>query len=159
MGECKGEDFEPLEKVYNELLTQFGRYIGHALANIGGIQKDNKTTDQTGPVYTIVPKARQKEALAFVLRNLLETPYWLLDKKILDLISTPANDRINGIQDNFLASLLSNGRMQRLISSANREPQTYTLDEYMDDLKKDYGKNLLTGPQSITTAGTFRNHL
>ncbi len=132
----KGEDYKTLNKSYNEAVTQFSRYMNHAAVNIGGIYSNAKTSDQPGEVYTVVPRTKQKEALTFIQKNLFETPTWLLDKKILNLISAPSSDRISSIQDNMLGSLLSNARLQRLISSGNREKNTYRVDEYFSDLKK-----------------------
>jgi hypothetical protein len=132
----KGETFEVLEEVYNELVSQYSRYIGHTVTYIGGIYTDYRTTDQLGNVYTVVPKALQKEAMAFVQKHLFTTPVWLLDNNILSKVSSPTNDRISNLQDNFMGSLLNTSRLQRLISSANREPNSYRIEEYMDDLKK-----------------------
>ncbi len=132
----KGENYETLNEVYDQLLGQFSRYMGHAITYIGGVYTDLKTTDQPGNVYTIVPKATQKEALAFLQKNILETPTWLLDKSILDKVVSPTSDKISSLQDQVLGALLNTNRMQRLISAANRENGTYRLDEYMDDIKK-----------------------
>lgn len=131
----KGENFDDLDKVYDELVVQYTRYMGHVLMNVGGIYNDKKTTDQSGAVYTVVPKQIQEEAMTFLNKNLFETPYWLLNKKILDLTSSPSTDQISTIQDNFLGNLLAAGRLQRIISSSNRDPKAYTIDELFDDLK------------------------
>lgn len=140
----KAEGFEDLSATYNELVTQYSRYMGHVITNIGGIYTDNKTTDQQGAVYAVVPKTAQKQALSFLHKNLFETPYWLLDRKVLDLISQPNSDRISTIQDNFLGNLLTASRLQRLISSANRDKQAYPLEEYMEDLRKGIWQELST---------------
>ena len=107
--------------VYNEVIAQYSRYMGHVLTNIGGIKTDFKTTDQEGPVYTIIPKARQKEAVQFLHKYLFETPQWLMNKDCLEKITSPTTDRISTLQDNLLGTLLSSGRLQRLISSYNRD--------------------------------------
>jgi hypothetical protein len=132
----KGETFDDLNDVYNEVITQYNRYIGHVLTNIGGIKTDFKTTDQEGPVYTIIPKIRQKEAVQFLHHQLFETPKWLLNKDVLEKITAPTSDRITTIQDNLLGTLLSSGRLQRLISSHNRDETSYRIDEYLEDLKR-----------------------
>ena len=140
----KGETFEDLNDVYNEVLAQFNRYMGHVLTNIGGVKTDYKTTEQEGPVYTIISKTRQKEAVQFLQKQLFETPQWLLQKDLLEKISAPTSDRICTIQDNFLGTLLSSGRLQRLISSYNRDENSYRIDEYMEDLKRGIWSELLT---------------
>jgi Met-zincin/Domain of unknown function (DUF5117)/Domain of unknown function (DUF5118) len=132
----EAENYSTLEEVYNEVLNQFSRYIGHVVTNIGGVYTDSKTTDQPGNIYTVVPKPLQKDAVAFVQRNLFTTPNWVLDKTILDKITSPTSDRISSLQDTWLGSLLSTARMQRLISSTNRDAAAYHLDEYITDLKQ-----------------------
>jgi hypothetical protein len=131
----KGENFENLSDVYNEVISQFSRYNGHVVTNIGGVFTDYKTTDQEGPVYTVVPKAQQKEAMAFLQKQLFQTPTWLLDASILSKVTAPTSDRVSQLQDQYLGSLLSSARMQRLVSGANRDASAYKIDEFMDDLK------------------------
>lgn len=140
----KGENFDRLDKIYDEVLTQYGRYMGHVMTYIGGIYTDSKTADQAGAVFTIVPKAKQKEALGFLQKNLFETPTWLLNKKLLDLVAAPTNDRLSATQDNMLGSLLANSRLQRLIASSNRDRQGYPLEEYMEDLRRGIWSELKT---------------
>lgn len=132
----KGENYETLTEIYNEVIGQFSRYNGHVMTNIGGVWTDYKTTDQDGGVYTVVPKSQQKEALAFLHKQLFETPTWLLDKSILDRVTSPTADRISQVQDQFLGGLLNNARLQRLVSGYNRDANAYRLDEFMDDLRK-----------------------
>lgn len=140
----KGENYETLTEIYNEVIGQFSRYNGHVLTNIGGIFTDSKTTDQDGGVFTVVPKAQQKEALAFLQKQLFETPTWLLDKSILDRVTSPTSDRISQLQDQFLGGLFNTSRLQRLVSSANRDASAYRIDEFMDDLKKGIWSELVT---------------
>ena len=140
----KAENYNTLNDVYSEVLSQYQRYNGHVLTNIGGIFTDYKTSDQDGAVYTVVPKAQQKEAMAFLQRNLFETPTWLLDKNILNKVSSPTSDRISQIQDQYLGSLLSAARLQRLVSSTNRDAAAYRIEEFMDDLRKGIWSELPT---------------
>lgn len=139
-----GENFDKLDKIYDEVVTQYQRYMGHVLMNIGGIYTDMKTTDQPGVVYAVVPYRTQKEAMTFLRKNLFETPTWLLNKKILDLTSAPSSDQISSVQDFLLGSMLSTSRLQRLISAANREKGTYSIDEYLNDLKDGIWSELKT---------------
>lgn len=132
----KGENYKSLDAVYDEVYNTFSRYIGHAVTHIGGVYTDMKTTDQDGAVYSVVPKAVQKEAMAFLQKNLFTTPTWLLNKAILDKVSSPVEDKISGLQDTWLGALLNTVRLQRLITSANRDAKAYRIDEFMNDLKK-----------------------
>ena len=137
-----GENYDKLEKFYDELFTQFARYIGHAVTYIGGVYTDAKTTDQPGAVYSSVPKAKQKEALLFISKNLFDTPQWLMNTKVLNLFSSP-DDRISSLQDTYLANLLSTARLQRIISASNRDGKNaYTIDEYVSDLTNEVWSEL-----------------
>ncbi|RYY31013.1 MAG: DUF5117 domain-containing protein [Chitinophagaceae bacterium] len=133
----KGEDYETLSSIYNEVIGQYSRYLGHVATNIGGIMTNYKTSDQEGPVFTVNSKARQKEAMSFINTHLFQTPTWLLNKDILEKTVTPVTERISALQDSYLGNLLSAARLQRLISSTNRDAaNAYRIDEYMDDLRK-----------------------
>jgi hypothetical protein len=140
----KGENFDDLDKIYDAAIRQYTLYMGHVLMNIGGIYDDKKTTDQVGAVYTVVPKQIQKDAMNFLQKNLFETPNWLMNKKILDLTSAPGTEQLTNIQDNFLGSLMASSRLQRLISSSNRERSAYAIDEFFDDLKNGLWSELKT---------------
>jgi hypothetical protein len=142
----EADHFENLSDLYVQLTSQFTRYMGHVTANVGGIQETFKSVEQAGDVYEPTPKATQKEAVAFLNKQLFETPTWLLDKNILNKINSPAaNERVQTIQTNVLNSLLDAQRMFKLSSSAARfGSNTYTLDEMMDDVRKGVWSELAT---------------
>ncbi|HEX2536531.1 MAG TPA: zinc-dependent metalloprotease, partial [Chitinophagaceae bacterium] len=58
------KSYESLEELYTNLVTQFGRYMGHVSKNIGGVMTTPKTVEQAGVVVEFTPRARQKEAMA-----------------------------------------------------------------------------------------------
>ena len=140
----EGENYDELEQAYSELFSQYTRYMGHALMYIGGIETNNKTSDQKGPVYTIVPRVSQEQALSFLQKNLFETPSWLLNKKIQNLVALPVSDRITLLQDNFLGGLLGTARLTRMISEANRDVNAYPIDEYLSAIRAGLWKELAT---------------
>jgi hypothetical protein len=141
----EGENYDKLEKKYGELLSQYSRYLSHAIMNIGGVYTDMKTSDQPGPVYVVVPKKTQKEAMEFLRVNLFETPSWLMNKQVLDLVNSPGADALTQLADEKLTSLMAASRLQRLISSSNREKDAYGIDEYMNDLRVGIFSELKTG--------------
>jgi hypothetical protein len=135
----EGENYENLSEIYVQLVGQFNRYMGHVLRNIGGIQETYKSNSQEGDVFEPTPKAKQKEAFAFLNAQLLTTPMWLLDKNILNKTTNPINnERIQSIQASALNNLLDGSRLYRMILSANRfgAANVYQFDELMEDAKK-----------------------
>ncbi|MCH8939450.1 MAG: zinc-dependent metalloprotease, partial [Gemmatimonadetes bacterium] len=60
----EGEDYSQLQELYNQVLGQWNRYMGHVGAVIGGVVRTAKTMDQEGPVYEMVPADEQRAAMA-----------------------------------------------------------------------------------------------
>jgi GNAT superfamily N-acetyltransferase len=133
----KGEDYSELEGLYNSLVGQFRRYMGHVTKNVGGIYETPKTYDMVGNEYEVVPSAIQNEAVAFLNEQVFKTPSWLLDQNILAKIN-PDNgvDLMKGIQDGTLSNLLSADRMVRLLETSSLSKANYSVDELLTDLKR-----------------------
>ena len=129
-----GESYSELEELYNNVVGQFNRYLGHVTKNVGGIYDTPKTYDMAGAVFEPVPKERQKEAMAFLSSHLFETPTWLMEGTILNKIRPDAGvDAIKTLQENTLNNLLSGSRIARLLETG--KDGNYTLDEMMTDLR------------------------
>ncbi|MDE3237108.1 MAG: zinc-dependent metalloprotease, partial [Bacteroidota bacterium] len=133
--------------MYDQVVMQFRRYMGHVVKNVGGIQQTYKSIEQKGDVYEVTPKAMQKEAVAFLNKQLFETPTWLLDKDILNKISYPtSNDAVQTAQTSTLGSLMDASRLYRLVLSTERfgADNAYTLDEMMGDVKRGIWSELVS---------------
>ena len=132
-----GENYEELQYLYGQVLSQFRRYLGHVSTNVGGVYQYYKTSDQEGAVYTHVEKSHQKNCIKFLNKNLFETPTWMIDKNILDKIQfAGAVDQVRWLQSSYLNRILDFGRLARVIENeALNGSEAYTLDELMSDLK------------------------
>nr|WP_293845334.1 zinc-dependent metalloprotease [uncultured Arsenicibacter sp.] len=129
------EDFDKLQEMYGEISGQFRRYMGHVTKYVGGIYETPKTFDQTGVVYEPTPKNLQKDAMAFLNKQLFETPTWLLDAKIMPLVRPDQGvDFIRTLQEGTLNSLFDVGRLSRLIENSSRA-ESYGLDEFFTDVQ------------------------
>ena len=139
-----GEDFNDLKEMYNTVLSQFRRYMGHVTNNVGGVYQFYKTSDQDGAVYSHVDKNHQKLCINFLHTHLFDTPNWIIEKNILDKIEFAGiTNRIRSIQSTYLNSLLDFGRMARMIENeALNGINAYTLSQMMNDLKKGLWKEL-----------------
>ncbi len=130
------KDFADLKELYDNVVGQYRRYLGHVTANVGGIYEYYKTSDQNQAVYTHVEKARQKEAIQFLNKQLFDTPSWLIDQRILSRIEeTGMTERIRGMQDQTLAMLINPDRMKKMVENhALNAANAYSIGEMMDDL-------------------------
>lgn len=142
-----GKDYSDLGTMYGEVLGQFNRYMGHVTANIGGVYEIYKAYDQEGAVYTPVDKAKQKEALQFLQKELFTTPQWLLDNDIFNKIEFDGSlERIRSTQTRTLDNILDFGRMQRMSENETvNGKNAYGLLEMMQDLRKGIFSELNSG--------------
>lgn len=129
-----GDDYADLRELYTEGLGQWGTYMGHVAGLIGGVTVDLKTSDQSGAVFKAVPKARQKQALAFLNENVFITPEWLQPASIAALIGpSPLPAR----QAAMLNNLISNARLGRLGEIEKFDAvNAYPVAEFMADVKQ-----------------------
>ena len=132
-----GENYDELQYLYSQVLSQFRRYLGHVSTNVGGVYQYYKTSDQEGAVYSHVEKSHQKNCIKFLNKNLFETPEWMIDKNILDKIQfAGAVDQVRGLQSSYLNRILDFGRLARVIENeALNGSKAYSLNELMTDLK------------------------
>ncbi len=134
----EADQYDNLQEMYLALVGQFGRYMGHVVKNVGGVQETFKSVEQAGDVYEATPKATQKEAVDFLNKNIYATPAWLLNKDILNKFSNPGlEDAVSTAQANNLKSLLSPARMFRLsVCSSRFGSASYSVEELLADAKK-----------------------
>jgi hypothetical protein len=152
-----GEGYSDLNDMYGQLLSQFNRYMGHVANNIGGVYEHYKTADQAGAVYTYVDKAHQKDALKFINAQLFKTPQWLLDPAIFERIEYSGSiERIRTLQERTLKTILSLGKMARMIENETMNGyEAYSLRTMTRDLRTGIWSELYTGRK----IDTYRRNL
>ena len=141
------DKYDNLSEMYKQLVAQFNRYMGHVLRNVGGVYETFHSVEQPGDVYQPTPKAVQREAVSFLDAQLFETPHWLEDTAILNRISNPTSiDPVAPIQTGVLSSLLSAGRLDNLLQSANRygDDKVYTVEDLLADTRAAIWNELAT---------------
>lgn len=154
-----GHDFADLQELFNQVFLQYNRYLTHARTNIGGVYENFKSSDQKGPVYTPVPAAVQREALAFISAQCFETPVWLLNTQLSRRFENAGMiERLRKIQAGMLNGLLDPGRLQRMIEGENlAKKPAYTALEMENDLRRSIWKTVYQ--QGIAPDDVFRRTL
>jgi len=131
------EDFDNLTELYNQVVGQFSRYMGHVTKYIGGVMTTPKMVEESGPVYEIVSKEKQKEAVDFINKNLYTTPNWLINDDIYGKTGLKAVTVIGSVQNNILNRILSARNLKKIIDAeASIGSKAYLLTELLNDLKK-----------------------
>ena len=134
----EGEDFDETEDLYNQVINQFRRYVGHVIANVGGVVEISKTHDQDDVVYNHVSKSKQKRAMQFLDRHLFTTPDWLLNEDLARKFEAEGLvDRIGSLQSRSLNILFNTARLNRLSENeALNGNSAYTVYELFEDTRK-----------------------
>ena len=136
VAERPGQDYQLLDELYESAVAQWGRYMGHVAAVIGGAETQEKYG--TGPRFRPVSREKQREAMLFLGEAAFRRPDMLLDPEILWRIEAEgAILRIRTAQSRILTALLSQNRLNRLVeyeATAERLGDVYTVGDMIADL-------------------------
>lgn len=133
----KGEDYELLKEVYEELLGHRARWFSAVAKQIGGVVEYRTLGGRGGESFVRVSKDKQKEAVKFLLENAFTTPTKLLNPGLVNQFkySSAAAD-IAKQQRTLLAGLLGSNRLSRLCDAELLTPdKAYTAMEFVTDLQ------------------------
>ncbi len=152
-----GQNYDNLETMHRQVVSQFNRYMGHVANNIGGVYEHQKTYDQEGAVYTHVPKSHQENCMQFLQEQLFDTPEWLLDQNIFSKTQYSGFvEQVRSMQVRSLNTMLSLGKMARLIENETANGQeAYSLLDMMRDLRNGLWSELRNG----NAIDTYRRNL
>ncbi len=144
------EDYSNLATMYDQVTGQFKRYIGHVSKYIGGSMTTPKTAEQTGPIYEVVAKNDQKEAMKFLDEQVFTTPDWLLKKDVFEKTGKTPVKVVEDIQNAALNRVLSPMVLQNMYQMESVSKDGYSVIEFLSDMNKAiingksdiYGRNL-----------------
>ena len=132
-----GDPYDDLDGLYSRLVGQWALEMNHVAAVIGGVRSQQKHIGQDGARFTTIPRETQAEALAFLNDHAFTTPMFLIDPEILRRIEPAgALDRIRASQARVLRSLLSAGRIRRLVEQeAIDGDAAYSATDFLAELR------------------------
>lgn len=115
------KNYDDLSELYGELLGVYSRYIFHVIGIVGGVNQTLVNTNQKeNYTYKNVDRYNQIRALSFLDQELWQSPIWLLNKEIISQTNNVDGlYRVERIQERAINSLLSNYRLNRMLSSFN----------------------------------------
>ena len=136
--------YNSLNEIYGQVITQFQRYMGHVVKNIGGIMTTPKTVEQPGAVVEFVSKTKQKEAISFLQNQLFTTPKWLIENDIANYTGNNKIATISAVQSGVIDRLLSNTTFDKLIRAQEENASAYSVNEMLTDVRKSIYSELAT---------------
>ena len=130
-----GADQSQLRELYDQVIIQWGRYMGHVTTIVGGMDWTRRATDQEPAPFTVIPKARQQAAVKFLADQAFKTPTWMIDQPTLARIEgIGIVERLRQRQVGVLNNLLEPRRMQRLSESQAVTPGAYGVADLSGDV-------------------------
>jgi hypothetical protein len=130
--------YDNTARMYDNVMDWWQMLARHAYSQIGGIREDLKSVEQTGDVYTPISKEMQKQAIAYLQKEVFQTPEWLMNADVLNKFSKPAKrEKVQRFQEETLYQLMSTARLARMNTEEMRYGNTaiYTLDEMLTDIE------------------------
>lgn len=157
---------ENLETLYRQIRSQFLRYNGHVINNIGGTLENFRTIDQQGDVFRPQPRVKQMEALKYVERHIFTEPTWLRDLPYAKRISEDPNNLTAVVATYGIDILLSRVRYLNELYKANefladlnrlimRDAAQSNLSPYRETLQRAYVSGLLERLNSASKTYPF----
>ncbi|MEK6768608.1 MAG: zinc-dependent metalloprotease [Gemmatimonadota bacterium] len=130
------ENYDLLNDLYGALIGQWRREMGHVAVIVGGLYHDERYAGQAGVRYTPVPRAKQADAVRFLLAEAFTTPGYLLDTAVLRRIEyTGSVERLRRGQDTLLTILLQDSRLARMAENVSFGAM-YGIPDLLGDLRR-----------------------
>lgn len=151
------QGFDEASRYYGQIVYQWGLYLYHVLANVGGMYLNRPELGSSEPAYTFVEKDRQRRAVQFLINEVLTYPRWLFDNAISRQVyiqrSTPKgtteeepNYMLKNEQNYILWDLLDNERLIRMSENeAANGSKAFTPVDLMDMLHRHIFSTTLSG--------------
>jgi hypothetical protein len=155
-----GDDYSDLNELYGGVVNQWTTELLHVTTEVGGTLAQEKHVGQEGARFTPLPRARQKNAVKFLVDNAFATPTYFLRDDILRKIEVEGTlRRINGAQASVLGALFNDRRMERMVefpALAKSSADAYPLSEMLADVRQGIWMEL---GASRVTIDPFRREL
>ena len=125
-----------LAEGYKAVFGQYRRYVGHVLAQIGGVHHEYKSVEQSGAVFKTMTRERQQRALAWLDKNVLECPTWMISEPYISRLSAKPQELIRPLAEMAVSYLVSPNMFNNIATNATGAPaaQVYAPTAYADDL-------------------------
>ncbi len=140
------------------MATQWSNELMHVVKLIGGFESQQVHIGQKGMRFKTVPKAKQAEALQFLLSNAFTVPSFMIKTDVLRRIQpVGAVDRVRTAQTAVLNALLQNQRIDRMTEqlAIDGAATAYSPVQFLADVRAASGPSSASpAPRSRSTAAT-----
>lgn len=134
----ENEDYSYLNHMYDQLLKQYDRYVGHVNSVLGGVYIYKMVEGEDKTFFTPVSQEKQKQALNWLFSELENQPNWMLNNEVERRLASKKMDLMKS-QAETLDNIMSAVIFQRLFLYHTE----YTGQEYLDDIQKHIWKKTI----------------
>lgn len=136
-GTRTGDPWTELEEVYGRMVSQWTTEMNHVTRVIGALDSQQKHIGQNGVRFQIVARARQQEAVKFLVENALATPTLMVRPEILRRIEPSGIvERVRGAQQSVLNNLINNAKLDRMTEQVALDGSAaYSPVEFLTELR------------------------
>ncbi len=144
------DDNELMATLYDRTVGQWATEASHVATVVAGATVQYKSGSQKGNVYEPLSRARQAEAVKFIVDEVFHAPAYLIRPDIaLRIEANGMLNRIGNAQNRVLTSLFQNARLNRLIEQPAMHPGQYTLLNMVDDVQRGVWSEVYTAAPKI----------
>jgi hypothetical protein len=138
------KDYQDLRRMQLAVINQYSNYISHVVREISGSTWTPKTVEQGGTVVSFISREKQREAVAFLKKQLFDTPTWLDDKESYSYTGTAGVVYIYKLQEWWMTFLVDPTMWNRLLFNETNQnlKDSYNFDELLTDLDNGIWKEL-----------------
>ncbi len=153
----EGQDYEKAGKMMMGIIGQWFTYANHVVTNVGGIYLDQPVYGEQKAAYTHVEKAKQKDAIKYLIDEVIDIPEWLtkseIYKKTYPIKESPIGDieyapttLFRDLHARIFYSLLQKERLLRMLENeAVNGNKAYTVANMLNDLHQGIFKKTIKG--------------
>ncbi len=153
----EGQDYEKAGKMMMGIIGQWFTYANHVVTNVGGVYLDQPVYGEKKAAYNHVEKAKQKDAIKYLLDEVIDIPEWLtkadIYNKTYPIKESPIGDieyapttLFRDLHARIFYSLLQKERLLRMLENeAKNGNKAYTVANMMNDLHQGIFKKTIKG--------------
>ncbi len=133
-----GDPYDELTEVYGRMAAQWVLEMSHVTQVVGGVESQQKHIGQAGVRFTTVSKARQVEAVQYLVANAFRAPAVLVKPELLRRMEpNGVMARVRAAQTTVMNSLFQNARLDRMVEQAVLDgAAAYSPAQMMSDARR-----------------------
>lgn len=140
------EGQEDLLNGYSGVWSQMGMYTGHVVKNVGGTYHTVRLSSEHLPTYEPVPRLRQKQAIAFLNKQVFKTPTWLNAPDFQSSFAESFPLELSKLQEGALYGLITRMRLSHMYTyELESKTKVYTINEMLTDLNRGIFEEVYAG--------------